>query len=197
MHRIPGIKREDFTVAQQKLCKQITGGKRSIGRNYDSFFTETGELRGPFNAYLYSPAIGEAAQRLGEAVRFESSIPSKLREIAILTIAVKWKSQYVWWAHEGILRQFGIDENIIKSLKEGRKPWFDHQIESLVFAFCGELIDKKRISDRLYTEIIELLGEKGVVELIFLVGYYTTVAMISNVFEVAIPGISKLPFPKK
>jgi len=67
-----------------------------------------GELRGPFNAYLYSPVIGEAAQRLGEAVRFESSIPPKLRELAILTVAAKWKAQYEWWAHESIGRQQGM-----------------------------------------------------------------------------------------
>jgi len=194
MSRIPGIKREDFTIAQKKLCTRITGGKRFNGRDYDSFFTETGELKGPFNAYLYNPAIGEAAQKLGEAVRFESSIPSKLREIAILTVAVKWKAKYEWWAHEKIARKLGIDGNIIKSLREGQQPQFDHYAESLIFAFCGELIEKKRISDSLYTEMVDFLGQKKVVELVFLIGYYTTVGMILNTFEILVPDSSKLTF---
>jgi 4-carboxymuconolactone decarboxylase len=193
MGRIHGIRHEDYTSTQKKLCTQITGGKRSNGRDYDSFFTEAGELKGPFNAYLYSPAIGEAAQKLGEAVRFESSIPSKLREIAILTVASKWKAQYEWWAHEKIARKLGINGKTIKSLLEGQQPQFDHHSESLVFAFCVELTENKRISDSLYTETVELMGEKMVVELVFLIGYYTTVAMILNVFEVDIPDNSKLP----
>ena len=194
MSRIPDIRSENFTGAQKRLCERITGGKRSKGRAYESFFTETGGLRGPFNAYLYSPVIGEAAQRLGEAVRFESSIPPKLREIAILTVAAKWKAQYEWWAHESIGRQQGMEEGVIKSLKAGEQPHFESPAEALVFALCRELLEKERVSDRLYSRSVELLGESGVVELVILVGYYTTVAMILNVFEVPVPDGQKPPF---
>jgi len=187
MSRISCIKRDNFTAAQKKLCERITSGKRSKEGGYDSFFTETGALRGPFNAYLHSPVIGEAAQRLGEAVRFKSSIPAKLREIAILTVAANLKAQYEWWAHERIGRQQGINECVIRSIKAGEQPHFESPAEASVFAFCQEMLDKGCVSDLTYTESVELLGESGVVELVILVGYYLLVAMILNVFEVPIP----------
>jgi 4-carboxymuconolactone decarboxylase len=196
MSRIPYIQSKNYTGAQKRLCERITGGKRSKGRTYESFFTATGGLRGPFNAYLYSPVIGEAAQRLGEAVRFESSIPPKLREIAILTVAAKWKAQYEWWAHERIGRQLGIEERVIKSLKAGEQPQFKTPAEASVFAFCRELLENESVSDRLYAASVELLGEAGVVELVMLVGYYITVAMILNVFEVPVPDGQKAPFTR-
>jgi 4-carboxymuconolactone decarboxylase len=196
MSRIPYITTESFTDAQKRLCEGITGGKRSHGRSLESFFTNEGGLRGAFNAFLYNPVIGEAAQRLGEVLRFEGSLPPLLRELAILTVAAKWEAQYERWAHESIGRKHGLDECVIKSLKAGEQPDFDSREQALVFAFCRELLETGHISERLYAKAAELLGEAGVVELVILLGYYTTIAMILNVFEIPIPAGKTTPVPK-
>ena len=196
MSRLPNITRENYTKAQKRLCERITGGKRSAGRSLESFFTEEGGLRGPFNAFLYNPVFGEAAQRLGEAVRFESSIPPQLRELAILTVAAKWKAQYEWWAHERIGRRQGLEAGVIDCLRAGNAPDFDSPAKAAVYAFCRELIIKERVSDRLFGETVEVLGQTGVVELVLLVGYYTTISMILNVFDVPVPAGEKKPFPE-
>ena len=192
--RIPYISPEDFTGSQQKLFESITGGKRGQGRPTETFLAPEGGLRGPFNALLFSPVLGEAAQRLGEAVRFESSIPPVLRELAILTVAAKWQAQYEWWAHAKIARQEGMDNRVIESLKAGVRPDFENPDEPVVYEFARELMDRQRVSDRRYREAAELLGEAGVVELVILMGYYTLVSMSLNVFEVPIPAGEKAPF---
>jgi 4-carboxymuconolactone decarboxylase len=194
MSRLPYILRDTFTEDQQHLFNSITTGKRGAGRTLDTFLTPDGGMRGPFNALFYSPLLGEAAQRLGEVVRFETSIPPTLRELAILVVAAKWHAQYEWWAHEKIARTVGLDPNVITSLKAKSLPAFTHPAEAVVYHFTQELIDHQRVSEQRYAKAIELLGEAGVVELVFLIGYYTLVSMSLNVFEVSVPKGETPPF---
>ncbi len=194
MSRIPYITSESFTEAQQRLFKSITGGKRGEGRAPEDLLNSEGGMSGPFNAWLRSPVLGEAAQRLGETVRFESALSPPLRELAILTVAAKWKAQYEWWAHERIARQEGLDERIIESLKAGVLSDFASPAETVVYNFARELIDTHRVSEHLYDEAVNLLSEATVVELVVLLGYYTLVSMTLNVFEVPVPAGEKAPF---
>ena len=194
MSRISHITPENFTEAQQRLFKSITGGKRGEGRAPEDLLTAEGGMSGPFNAWLRSPVLGNAAQRVGETVRFESTIPPQLRELAILIVAAKWKAQYEWWAHEKIARREGLDERIIESLKTETPPDFSNPTEAVVYNFARELLDEHRVSDNLYNEAVEFLGEAGVVELVILLGYYTLVSMTLNVFEVPLPAGEEAPF---
>ena len=194
MSRISYITPENFTEAQQHLFKSITGGKRGEGRAPEDLLNAEGGMSGPFNAWLRSPVLGEAAQRVGEAVRFESALPPQLRELAILVVAAKWKAQYEWWAHERIARREGLDEGVIESVKAETLPDFSNSTESVVYNFARELLDEHRVSDHLYDEAVELLGEVMVVELVILLGYYTLVSMTLNVFEVPVPTGESAPF---
>ena len=194
MSRISYITPKNFTEAQQRLFKSITGGKRGEGRAPEDLLNSEGGMSGPFNAWLRSPMLGEAAQRVGETVRFESVLPPQLRELAILVVAAKWKAQYEWWAHERIARREGLDEGVIESVKAETPPDFSNSTESVVYNFARELLDEHRVSDHLYDEAVELLGETGVVELVILLGYYTLVSMTLNVFEVLVPVGEDAPF---
>ena len=194
MSRIPYIMFKSFTETQHKLFANVTGGKRGEGRDTDTFLTPEGGMKGPFNAWLRSPVLGETAQRLGEAVRFEGSLPPRLRELAILTVAAKWKAQYEWCAHERIAKQEGMDNGVIESLKAGVSPDFENSAEAVVYDFSRELINTQRVSDRVYEAAVGLLGEAEVVELVLLLGYYTLVSMTLNVFEVPLPAGEEIPF---
>ena len=194
MSRISYITPENFTEAQQHLFKSITGGKRGEGRAPEDLLNSEGGMSGPFNAWLRSPVLGEAAQRVGEAVRFESALPPQLRELAILVVAAKWKAQYEWWAHERIARREGLDEGVIESVKAETLPDFSNSTESVVYNFARELLDEHRVSDHLYDKAVELLGEARVAELVILLGYYTLVSMTLNVFEVPVPVGEDAPF---
>jgi 4-carboxymuconolactone decarboxylase len=187
MSRLRLITIDRFNEAQQMFFDHITKGKRGRDQSGDSYLTPEGGLRGPFGAWLYCPALGDAAQRLGESVRFEASLHPVLRELAILTVAARWRCSYEWWGHEQIAKSVGLSEEVRIPLREGNPPKFrDHQ-ESIVYEFTRELIDTCRISDHLYENAVASLGEQGVVELVILIGYYTMVAMTINVFKVPIP----------
>ena len=194
MSRISYITPENFTEAQQHLFKSIAGGKRGEGRAPEDLLNAEGGMSGPFNAWLKSPVLGEAAQRVGEAVRFESALPPQLRELAILVVAAKWKAQYEWWAHERIARREGLDEGVIESVKAETLPDFSNSTESVVYNFARELLDEHHVSDHLYDKAVELLGEARVAELVILLGYYTLVSMTLNVFEVPVPVGEDAPF---
>ena len=194
MSRISYITPENFTEAQQHLFKSITGGKRGEGRAPEDLLNAEGGLSGPFNPWLRSPVLGDAAQRLGETVRFEGALPPQLRELAILIVAAKWEAQYEWWAHERIARREGLDERIMKSVKAKTAPELSNPTEMVVYNFARELLDQHRVSDHLYDEAVELLGEAEVVELVILLGYYTLVSMTLNVFEVSVPAGEDAPF---
>ncbi len=194
MSRISYITPKNFTEAQQRLFKSITGGKRGEGRAPEDLLNAEGGMSGPFNAWLKSPVLGEAAQRVGEAVRFESALPPQLRELAILVVAAKWKAQYEWWAHEKIARREGLDEAVIESVKAETLPDFSNPTELVVYNFARELLNEHRVSDHLYNDAVELLGEAMVAELVILLGYYTLVSMTLNVFEVPVPTGEDAPF---
>ena len=187
MHRLPSVTPEEFTEAQQRLFRRITEGKRSRGRALEKFLTPEGGLRGPFNAWLYCPPVGEAAQRLGEVLRFESPIPPVLRELAILTVAAYWRADYEWWAHAKIARREGMDPNLIEDLHAGKPPRFKDPAEAAVHGFATELLRSRSVSDPVYREALSHLGQAGVAELVVLLGYYTLVAMTLNVFQVSVP----------
>ena len=194
MSRISYITPNNFTEAQQHLFKSITDGKRGEGRAPEDLLNSEGGMSGPFNAWLRSPVLGDAAQRVGETVRFESVLPPQLRELAILIVAAKWKAQYEWWAHERIARQEGLDERIIGCIKAETPPDFSNPTEVVVYNFARQLLDEHHVSDHLYDEAVTLLGEIGVVELVILLGYYTLVSMTLNVFEVPVPAGETAPF---
>ena len=194
MSRISYITPDRFTEAQERLFKSITGGKRGEGRAPEDLLNSEGGMSGPFNPWLRTPVLGDAAQRLGETVRFESALPPQLRELAILIVAAKWKAQYEWWAHERIARREGLDEGVIESVKSETVPDFSNPTETVVYNFAHELLDQHRVSDSLYDEAVELLSETGVAELVILLGYYTLVSMTLNVFEVPVPTGEDAPF---
>ena len=194
MSRIPYITEKNFTDTQRRMFEHITQGKRGEGNTVQTFLTPEGGLRGPFNALLYSPEIGDAMQCLGAAVRYGTSLPPRSRELAILVVAAKRKAQYEWWAHAKIALKEGLPDHIIESVRSGKPPELPDPAESVVYRFVRESMEKNSVSDDLYAEAVQRLGETGVVELVILVGYYNMIAMVLNVFKVPLPAGEKAPF---
>lgn len=193
MPRLKPLAPEALDAEQRALFDAITTGKRSRGRMPDEFFLADGGLRGPFNAWLRAPNVGQAAQRLGEALHFESALPAKLRELAILLVAQCWRADYEWWAHSRIAAKAGLEERTIAALERGGLPDTAEADERTVYRFARELIDDGRVTETTYREAGALLGDRGVVELVTVLGYYTLVSMTLNAFEVALPEGEKPP----
>ncbi|HVN02090.1 MAG TPA: hypothetical protein VMT68_17960 [Caulobacteraceae bacterium] len=172
--RYPPLSPEQMTPAQREVAQAIAAGPR-------------GGLRGPFQAWLRSPETAQRLQTLGEHLRFSSSVPRRLNELAILITARAWDAQFEWWAHHRLALEAGLDPAVAADIAEGRRPATMQADEAVVYDFCTELRATHRVSDATLAAAQALLGEGGVIDLIAVSGYYDTVSMTLNVAEVPLP----------
>jgi len=138
-------------------------------------------------AWIASPEFGRRAQRLGEFVRYQTSLPPRLSELAILVTARFWTSQYEWYVHRKDALASGLAPEIIDAIALRAEPVFAATDERLVYAFARALQETHAIGDTLYADCVEALGERSVVELVGLLGYYTLVSMTLNAFAFTAP----------
>ena len=184
---------EQLTPDQKKVADAIRSGARSKLAN--SAASKPGPLGGPFNVWLRSPGIGNLVQQLGEEIRFRSSLPSKLNELAILITARRWTSQYEWFAHHKLALEAGLDPAIGQDIANGRRPAKMDADETLVYNFSTELHQTQGVSDATYKAVLDRFGERGVVDLISVNGFYVLVSMCLNVDRTPLPAGEKLPLP--
>jgi 4-carboxymuconolactone decarboxylase len=172
--RFPTLAPESMSAEQRAAAEGIISGPR-------------GGLRGPFNAGLRSPVFADRMQKVGEYLRFSSSIPADLNEFAILITARVWTSQYEWYAHHAMAMKAGLPPAIAADLAAGRRPAGMTEDQRLVYEFCTELHRDHGVSDATFEATAARFGEQGVVDLIAVSGYYVAVSMTLNVAEVQIP----------
>jgi 4-carboxymuconolactone decarboxylase len=143
-----------------------------------------GERRGtggPFNILLRSPEIGDLAQKLGAGVRFHSSLPPKLNELGIIITARYWTAQFEWNAHKRAALNAGLNPAIVDAIAAGKRPVSMQPDEEAVYNFGTELLRTKQVSDGTFQAATKAVGERGVVDLISVMGYYQLVSMLLNV----------------
>ena len=189
--RFPILKPEALSAEQNQTLKNIMSGPRARAMTPEGM-TEV-LSNGPFNAWLYSPDLGDRLQRVGEFIRYKTSIPLYLNEFAILITARVWTSQYEWYAHYPIAIKAGLDPRLAAELADGKRPANMKPDEAAVYDFCMQLHREKKVSDANYQKVKAIFGEKGVMDLIGVSGYYTAVSMTLNVGEVAVPAGTPLP----
>jgi len=141
----------------------------------------------PMMAWLNSPEMARHATRLGEMLRFNTMFPPKLSEIAILVTARHFTAHYEWWAHKRLALKGGMDPKIIDAIRDRRVPSFDDPRGQLIYEVAKSLHEGHGLSKALYEEATKVLGERGVVEIIGLCGYYTMVSLTLNTFEFGLP----------
>lgn len=166
---------------QRKLYKAICEGPRRNVTGGHPPFDESGRLRGPFNAMLLSPSLGHALQNLGAAIRFETSLPIRAREIATLVTARHRASEYEWQAHERLARAAGVTDAEIDSIVRDA-PRFDDESEQLIAEVALMLASEGRLEDGEYARAVEVLGTGALFEVVTLVGYYGLLASVLEVF---------------
>jgi 4-carboxymuconolactone decarboxylase len=163
-----------MTEAQQRVYRAIAGGPR-------------GGVRGPFNALLRSPELADRVQKVGEYLRFESSLPARLNELAILINAHFWGSKYEWYAHRPLAEKGGLAPAIADDVARNTRPSSMQPDEAVVYDFCTALHTTHAVDDALFARAVATVGERGVIDLIGVSGYYTLVSMVLNVAEIPLP----------
>ena len=190
--RFPILSPTQLSKEQAALIKSLLAGPRGGGESVAAA-TKRMLTGGPFNAWLRSPLLGERLQKVGEYIRFNSSLPQHLNELAILVTARYWTSQYEWYAHLILALKAGLDPKIAATLAQNKRPTKMKKDEAAVYDFCTQLHRKKNVSDAVYQRAVALFGEQGVMDLIGACGYYTAVSMTLNVARVALPAGEKKP----
>ena len=179
--RFKKLAESELDADQLKVYRELMAGPR-------------GGVRGPFNALMRSPVLIDRVQKLGEFLRFESSIPARLNEFAILITARHWNAQYEWFAHLPHALKGGLQPEVAADLAQGKRPANMQEDEAIVYDFCTELHVKKSVSDAMFATAVKKFGERGVVDLIGVSGYYTLVSMVLNVDRHPLPdGVEPLP----
>ena len=173
--RFPELAPDALTDEQRAVAEAIQSGPRGSG------------LRGPFNALLRSPQLCDLVQRVGAYVRYASSIPAPLNELAICMAGRKWGAQYEFYAHRKLGIDAGLAPAILDAVAEGRRPGDMTADEAMVYDFVADLLGTGQVSDPRYRTVLDRFGERGVMDLVGAVGYYSLVSMVLNVAQVALP----------
>jgi 4-carboxymuconolactone decarboxylase len=185
---------DEMTPAQKEVVEHIRSGPRAAVAG-SAANAGGGTVGSPFNVFLRSPEMGDHLQAVGSYIRFKSSLGMRLNEMAILVVARQWTAQYEWHAHHRLALQAGLDPKIAEDIAQGRRPAGMKADETAVYDFCRELLDTKQVGDATYKAVLDLFGERGVMDLIGVTGYYTLVAMVLNVDRTPMPGDAKPPLP--
>jgi 4-carboxymuconolactone decarboxylase len=179
--RFPQLTLDQLSAAQKPVGDQIMKVS-SVG------------IGGPYNSMLRSPKLAQLLFDLFHYLRWETSIPLKLNELAILVIARQWRSQIEWFAHAPIAAKEGLSANIIAELKANQRPSGMAEDEALVYDFVTELTGTHKISDETYARAKALFNDQQIVDLTAVAGNYVMVAMLLAMSEQTVPPGKEPPF---
>jgi len=165
---------DQLTPEQKAMADHLLAGER-------------GGMNGPFNVTLRSPEMGDQAQKLGAMLRFHSSLPNKLNEMAILMTGRFWTAQYEWSAHKKLALKAGLSPAIIDAIAAGKRPASMQPDEQAVYNFANDLLQTKQVSDASFSAVVKMFGERGAVDLTGVMGYYCFVSMMLDIDRYPLP----------
>jgi len=181
--RMPPLAREQMDDAQRAAADELIAGPRKA-------------VKGPFIPLLRSPQLMARLQKVGEYLRFDSALPTRLNEFATLIVERAWSQQFEWFVHVPLARKAGTSQASIDAIREGHRPHDMSEDEALVHDLVVELLAHRGLGDTSYARAAARLGERGVIDLVALVGYFATVSMVLNVAHTppeVVDGVLPLP----
>ena len=179
--RFPQLTMEQLDEAQKPLGEQIVKVS-SIG------------IGGPYNSMLRSPVLGQRLYDLFHYMRWETSVPLRLNEFAIIIIARQWRSQVEWYAHAPLAQKAGLSTEIIAELKAGTRPSNMAEDEAAVYDFVTELTTTRKVSDETFAKAKRVFSDQQIVDLTAVAGNYIMVAMLLAMSETSVPPGREPPF---
>ncbi|PAY05142.1 hypothetical protein CK489_31655 [Bradyrhizobium sp. UFLA03-84] len=179
--RFPQLTMDQLNDLQKPLGEQIMKVS-SVG------------IGGPYNPIIRSPVLGQRLYDLFYYLRWQTSVPTRLNEFAILIIGRQWRSQVEWFAHAPLAAKAGLSADVIAELKAGNRPSKMADDEAVVYDFVTELTTTKKISDATYARAKKIFNDQQIVDLTALAGNYVMVAMILAMAEETVPPGKEEPF---
>jgi 4-carboxymuconolactone decarboxylase len=183
--RMPPIPPEKMTPEQQKAAAEFMDTR------------QTRTLNGPFIALLRSPDLINLASEIGIWTR-KTSLPPRLFEFVVLITARDWTQNFEWNGHSAAALKGGLSQDIVQAVADGRRPMRMAEDETIVYDFTTELLNNRGVSDETYARALAKFGERGIIDMTGISGYYTMIAMVLNVARTPLnegvtPGLRHLP----
>lgn len=166
--RLPPLAREAMNEHQRAAADELIAGPRKA-------------VKGPFISLLRSPELLARLQKVGDYLRFGSSLSPRVSEFTTLVVSREWTQQFEWFVHVPLALKAGTSAQTIAELREGRRPAAMSDDEALVYDFCAELLHEHGVGETTYRRALQAFGEQGVVELTALIGYFTQMSMLLEV----------------
>lgn len=182
MDRFTTLTESAMTPRQREVAAAIAAGAR-------------GGVKGPYNAWLHAPELAARMEQVGRSIRWGTSFPARLSELAIIVTAARWRARYEWFAHARLAAEGGLRDDIIEAIRLRRRPVGMAEDEAAVHDFARALVDEGDVPDAVFDRCKALFGERGCAELLGACGFYVAVGFTLNVARVPLPeGVSD-PFP--
>jgi 4-carboxymuconolactone decarboxylase len=176
----------------QLTMDQLDAAQKSVGE--EIIKVSSVGLGGPYNPMIRSPVLTQRLLDLFHYLRWETSVPMRLNEFAILIIGRQWRSQVEWYAHAPIAAKAGLSADIIAELKAGKRPSSMAEDEALVYDFVTELTATHKVSDQTYARAKKIFNDQQIVDLTAVSGNYVMVAMLLAMSEQSVPPGKEPPF---
>ncbi len=185
--RLPAPTRDDLGGGARAVYDAIVNGPRGADGIPPTLADADGRLQGPFNAMVHaSPAVGDAVQRVGAGIRYGSSLPERVRELAVLIVAALRRCEFEWLAHAPAASALGVSDDILEGIARGDAGFLEYD-DMLVHRAVTELVEGRDLAQDTFEKLCSLVGVRGTVDLVMLVGYYDMLALSMRAFRVPLP----------
>ncbi len=181
--RLEPIPAEKLDADQRRLYDAVLASPRGQGALRRMILRDDETLTGPFDAFLRSPEVGVHLERVGMAFRTHTEMPDAAREIAVLVVAKAWQADFEWWVHGLVARRHGVTDEMIDAIGHGRRPDFEDPAWAAAHDVAFELVHERNLGEDTLARAKEALGERSVVEVVTLVGFYQLVSGVLKSFE--------------
>lgn len=179
--RLPKLTDDDLDPRQKEVASRIAGRR--------------GAVRGPFQVWLNSPELCDRVESLGAFLRFDSSLPLRLRELSLLIAARNMDAQYSWNAHVDKAVEAGIPRAAVEAIARHEVPVFEREEDAAFYAFCAELLTEHFVSDATFARALAHFGPRGLVDTVGSLGNFTMLGMCLNAFQVDLQADLEPPYP--
>ncbi|WP_228536114.1 carboxymuconolactone decarboxylase family protein [Noviherbaspirillum malthae] len=166
--RMPALPMDSMDAAQRAAAEALIAGPR-------------GAVFGPFIPLMRSPELLNRLQKVGEYLRFDSVLDKRISEFVMLIVSRQWTQQFEWCMHYPLALKAGVRQEALDALAQGCRPAGMAADEEVAYDLCEELARNHGVCDATYARAVDAFGERGVVDLLGLAGYFTTVSMVMNV----------------
>jgi 4-carboxymuconolactone decarboxylase len=181
--RLPPIPTDKLTDAQKQVA--------------DDFAKARGApLSGPWPQFLRSPELMTQTLALSDYVRLKTSIEPRINELVALVVAREWTQQFQWAIHYNNAKKAGVKDDIINAIAEGRRPDVMVEDEGIAYDVATEILHEKRVSDTTWNRAVAKFGERGVLDLLSTIGYFTSLSVVMNATHPPVPNTGAAPLQR-